>query len=220
MTSNVGKNNYCVLIRDAENLYGEKEIMKELDIPFVEYRSEVPENSLIIGRYSVIPFYQELEKDLQSKNSRLINTYNQFRFSSDLGNWYQALEEFTPKTWFSLQEYLASSYEGPVVLKGETNSRRDKWKTKKGKPTGQVPWNKGKKIGPMSEEHKQKHAEALANKPGPNKGREFSQEWKDKLAKAKLGKPGNKKGKKLTPEQRENISKAKKGVKWKRVDQM
>lgn len=129
MTLNVEKSKYCILIRDAENLYGEKEIMRELGIPFVEYRSEVPEDSLVIGRYSVIPFYQELEKDLQSKNSHLINTYNQFRFCADLGNWYQALEEFTPKTWFSLQDYLASSYEGPVVLKGETNSRRDKWKT-------------------------------------------------------------------------------------------
>lgn len=91
--------------------------------------------------------------------------------------------------------------------------------SKKGKPTGHIPWNKGKKIGPMNEEQKAKHLAAVSGKPGPNTGRKFSEESKAKMAQAKLGKPGNKKGKKLTPEQRANISKAKKGVKWKRVDQ-
>lgn len=103
--------------------------MKELKIPYVDVRSQVPENSLVIGRYSVVPFYQELEKDLQSKNSRLINNYNQFRYCADIANWYRDLQSMTPRTWFSLQEYLASDYNLPVVLKGETNSRRDKWFT-------------------------------------------------------------------------------------------
>jgi hypothetical protein len=100
-------NNLCILIRDPDDEYGEKAAMMDLGIDFYEGRAFVPPNSMVIGRYS----------------------FNQFRFCSDLGNWYSAICHFTPKTWFSLQAYLNDSYEGPVVLKGETNSRRDKWKT-------------------------------------------------------------------------------------------
>lgn len=122
-------NDFCVLIRDAENLYGEIPVLQKLGIKYREYRSEIPFSSLVLGRYSVIPYYKELEADLANNGSRLINTYQQYRYVADLGNWYRDLEQVTPKTWFSLEEYLNDSYEGPVVLKGETNSRRDKWLT-------------------------------------------------------------------------------------------
>lgn len=124
---------YCILIRDPNDEYGEKAAMREIGIPFREVRSELDEvepRSIIIGRYSVLPFYKELETDvLNTNNCELINSYHQFRYCSDLGNWYRDFEGKTPKTWFSLQEYLQDSHEGPVVLKGETNSRRDKWST-------------------------------------------------------------------------------------------
>jgi hypothetical protein len=74
-----------------------------------------------------LPFYLELEKDLASNGSRLINTYDQHRYAADLQSWYEDLKNLTPKTWFSMQEYIADSYERPVVLKGETNSKRELW---------------------------------------------------------------------------------------------
>jgi hypothetical protein len=120
---------YSILIRDPNDEYGEIAAMQKLNIPFKEYRTQIEENSLVIGRYSVLPFYKELEEDLATKKSRLINSFEQFKYCSDLSNWYQDFSKlnFTPKTWFTLEEYLRDSYEGPVVLKGETNSRRDKW---------------------------------------------------------------------------------------------
>lgn len=124
---------FCVLIRDPNDDCGEKEAMKKLDIPFIEHRSEATEladRTIIIGRYSVLPYYKELETDIANTNNcNLINSYHQFRYIADLGNWYQDFIGLTPKTWFTLQEYLADFWEGPVVLKGETNSRRDKWST-------------------------------------------------------------------------------------------
>lgn len=130
--------NYVVLIRDPDDEYGEKKAMKEVNIPFVEARSRLIlsdseyyrlRRPVVIGRYSVLPFYKELEDDVKCNGFHLVNTYSQFKYVADMQNWYQDLKEFTPYTWFSMQEYLADTYEGPVVLKGETNSRRDKWLT-------------------------------------------------------------------------------------------
>ena len=41
----------------------------------VETRTEVPANSLVVGRYSVLPYYDELDKELKMKGGRLINTH-------------------------------------------------------------------------------------------------------------------------------------------------
>lgn len=139
----VSSRNYTILIRDPDDEYGEKEAMREVGVKYAESRSRLAlpddvyrqiiikakKKPLVIGRYSVLPFYKELEDDVKFNGYDLINTYSQFKYIADMQNWYQDLKEFTPYTWFSMQEYLADTYEGPVVLKGETNSRRDKWKT-------------------------------------------------------------------------------------------
>lgn len=120
---------YCILIRDPQDEYGEKEAMRELGVYFVESRLYAAGYDVVVGRYSVLPFYKELENDLLLSETFLINSFSQFRYISDLGNWYRDLKNITPFTWSNMQEYIASDYEGPVVLKGETNSRRDKWLT-------------------------------------------------------------------------------------------
>lgn len=84
-------------------------------------------NSLVIPRYSSLPFYNELEQDLHNLESGLINTYRQHRYVADISNWYLDLEQITPKTWFSLEEVPEDV--GPVILKGETNSKKNMWKT-------------------------------------------------------------------------------------------
>jgi hypothetical protein len=91
----------------------------------VENRVAIPQNSLVIGRYSVLPYYKELEKDLSLLNSKLINSYEQHRYVADIRIWYPDLKEFTPKTyseWYGLQE-------GRYIVKGVTNSRKHLWNT-------------------------------------------------------------------------------------------
>jgi len=90
-------------------------------------RTLIPEGSLVIGRYSVVPFYKELEDDLKCRNCTLINSYNQHRWIADLREWYEDFKDITPKTWFSLESLPEN--EGPYILKGETNSRKFDWNT-------------------------------------------------------------------------------------------
>lgn len=94
--------------------------------PVYTQRSAVPKHSLVIGRYSVLPFYKELETDLEICGSQLINSYRQHRGVADISSWYMEFDDITPKTWFELHEIPKV---GPFVLKGETNSKKYQWKT-------------------------------------------------------------------------------------------
>jgi hypothetical protein len=119
-----------ILFRNSWHHNGELETGEEFEVakkyfPVFEYRSEVPKNSLVIGRDSVLPFFEELEKELALKNSRLINSYKQNICIADICNYYEDIKEFTPKTytqWGDLNE-------GVWVVKGRTNSRKFRWNT-------------------------------------------------------------------------------------------
>lgn len=117
--------NPVVLFRHDRTTVDEFEISKK-NLQTVDLRSKVCPNSLVIGRYSVLPFYKELEDDLAENNSKLINSFRQHRYIADLSNWYLDFADITPKTWFNLSDI---PNKGPFVLKGETNSRKFNWKT-------------------------------------------------------------------------------------------
>lgn len=86
----------------------------------------IPKDSLVIARYSVLPFYVDVERDIRLNGSRLLNSFDQHRFAADLGNYTDVLRDLTPRT-YSLEEVPENG--GPFVVKGETNSRRNLWKT-------------------------------------------------------------------------------------------
>lgn len=88
-------------------------------------------NKLVIGRYSVLPYYAELENDLAAQGSRLANTLRQHQWIAGF-DWYETLVDMTPRTWRT----LASVKRGvPLVVKGATNSRKFEWKQKMFAPT-------------------------------------------------------------------------------------
>lgn len=96
-------------------------------------RTDLQEGDLVIPRYSALPFYQELEQDVKNLGAKLLNTYSQHRYVADLKNWYQDFQNIgyngspiTPHTWFSLHEIPEN---GPFVVKGETNSKKNMWST-------------------------------------------------------------------------------------------
>lgn len=95
-----------------------------------EYRNSIPKNSLVVGRYSTLPYYKELQNDLWYKDSKLINSWFEHEWIADVGTWYEDLKQFTfltiPFEHFYKQPDLGYSW----VVKGQTNSKKDFWKTK------------------------------------------------------------------------------------------
>lgn len=120
--------NVQMLFRASLTEEGELETAKK-HFPVVGSRSLVQRDALIVPRYSSLPYYDELERDVLIMGGRLINSYHQHLNVAQISRWYPSFQGMTPKTWFSVYEAYASGYEGPFVLKGETNSRKHLWKT-------------------------------------------------------------------------------------------
>lgn len=87
-------------------------------------RPVIKPGDLVIGRYSVYPFYAEQAKDLEYIGANFINSYAQHRYVADLQNYVYDLKELTPRTWDDLSMIPEK---GPFILKGETNSRKFNW---------------------------------------------------------------------------------------------
>jgi hypothetical protein len=115
--------NPVILFRDTGDWKYESNAAVE-HFKVINSRMKVESGNLIISRYSCLPFYKELETDVEFNEAKLINSFRQHRYIADLFNWYSDLEELTPKTWFRLEEIPD---EGPFVLKGETNSKKFLW---------------------------------------------------------------------------------------------
>jgi hypothetical protein len=83
---------------------------------------------LVVGRYSVLPFYEELERDLRLIGSRLVNSAEQHRWISTF-DYYQEVKDFTPETWDESNIHLCD-HNGQFVVKGKRSSKKWDWKTR------------------------------------------------------------------------------------------
>lgn len=90
----------------------------------VQNRTAIQPASQVVGRYSVLPFYRELEEDLLILGSRLINSYREHCYIANF-DYYWDLLELTPATYFNLSDI--PDWGGPFVVKGRTNSRKLNW---------------------------------------------------------------------------------------------
>lgn len=122
-----------ILYRELDTSTEELEAITEF-FPATFMRTGVPHRIdnepqwLVIGRYSVLPYYQELIRELVFRGARLINSYEQHQFVADIGQWSEVLGELTPKTWKqgSFDELPSDK---SFVLKGQTNSKKFLWRT-------------------------------------------------------------------------------------------
>jgi hypothetical protein len=123
-----------------EHHKGELEAMQK-HFKCVDSRVKIEPNDLVIARYACLPYYEEQAHDIDLLGATLINSYQDHRYVADLSAYYLDLEGITPKTWFSMEEVEG---DGPFVLKGETNSRKGRWRThmfaKDRKAAGDVYW--------------------------------------------------------------------------------
>lgn len=91
----------------------------------VKLRTECPEG-LVVGRYSVLPYYSEVEQDLLNKGAYLVNNLQQHNYIAHM-EWTKDLKDLTPKTYNRFTWPSAPS--GSYVVKGETNSKKSQWNT-------------------------------------------------------------------------------------------
>jgi len=92
--------------------------------PVVDHRAACPPDALVIPRYSALPYYRELERDIQWHGGELINSWHQHRWIANF-EYYDELRDFTPETW---NDYMfPQAPEGAFVVKGRTNSRKFEW---------------------------------------------------------------------------------------------
>jgi hypothetical protein len=114
-----------ILFRNSYETEDEFLALKNSQFVYREFRSFLPKNTSVIGRYSVLPFYSELYHELLLNSSELINNYLQHLYVADINNWYHDLKDFTPKTYFDEFHLIPK---GPsYVVKGHTNSRKFQW---------------------------------------------------------------------------------------------
>lgn len=97
------------------------------NFPATPSRTTIREGDLVIGRYSVLPYYAELCRDLGAIGAKLINSHAEHQYVADIGQWSRDLEGFTPNTW--RQGTFGQMPEGAYVLKGQTNSKKFLWDT-------------------------------------------------------------------------------------------
>jgi len=121
-----------MLFRKDINTEREMEIAKKYFTVSQHRNDVVLSDSLVVGRYSVLPYYKELSEDLFLSNSKLINSYFEHSYIADLGAWYEDLKEFTPETIEFRDFNMAREFKatGSFVVKGQTNSLKNQWRTK------------------------------------------------------------------------------------------
>jgi ATP-grasp domain, R2K clade family 3 len=117
--------NAKILYRDTGDWPNESDAAEKY-FQCINSRMLVKSNDLIIGRYSVLPFYKEQSRDVFVAGGKLINSYQEHLYVAECQNWIADLNEFTPQTWYRLEDLPE---EGPFVLKGATNSKKFWWKT-------------------------------------------------------------------------------------------
>ena len=117
-----------VLFRQDHDNLDEFSVSKKY-LNTVKIRSEIPKDSLVIGRYSVLPYYSELESDLHSNKSSLINDVRQHSFAANVHEYASLLYSLTPDTWERVED-IPMSEKGPFIVKGAINSRKNSWNTK------------------------------------------------------------------------------------------
>ncbi len=84
-------------------------------------------NRLVIGRYSVLPFYREVEADLRVNGCPLVNSLAQHSWIANF-EYYKQLKDVTPESWDDGNIHLCD-HRGPFVVKGKMTSKKRQWQT-------------------------------------------------------------------------------------------
>lgn len=123
------KDSYKILFRNLGGKFSSELEAAKKYFDVYEFITEIPEDSSVIGRYSVLPFYSEVNKNLYINNSQLINNIQNHNYIAKFLYYYD-IEKYTFKTWFKLEDIPADMRDQKIIVKGETNSKKFLWNEK------------------------------------------------------------------------------------------
>lgn len=106
-------------------------------------RMDIRAGDLVVGRFSVLPFFDEQERDIKKAGARLINSFEQHSYIAGMRGWVQDLGDLTPQTWYRAEDMPE---EGSFVVKGMTNSKKFRWDEEFFAPTKRVAIEIGYKL--------------------------------------------------------------------------
>lgn len=125
---------FQLLFRQSIGFEGEYDVCKNiLSDHIVHFRHQIKPNSVVVGRYSVLPFYKELDDEVNALGGQLINSYSQHLYIANMKDWASDLAHLTPKTYF-LSDLIFGyrdipDFEHGYFVKGVTNSKKHLWHT-------------------------------------------------------------------------------------------
>jgi hypothetical protein len=97
---------------------------KYLDVS--EDLDAIEPGDLVLGRFSLLPFYGDIEAELERRGAKLLLSHDDYDYISDMRRWYADLADLTPETCFDIEEL---NFDGPYFVKGITNSLKHRgWK--------------------------------------------------------------------------------------------
>lgn len=117
---------YVILYRGKEFESEELAAAKAAGFFCTNSRMDLESGDICIPRYSALPYYEELERDVAKAGAQLLNTYRQHRYAADMLSYAEDLNGLTPKTWAAPSD-VPQDEPGAFVLKGETNSKKFLW---------------------------------------------------------------------------------------------
>jgi hypothetical protein len=116
-----------LLVRASEDTDGEAAVAASY-LPVYTDVSDVCLGDLVVGRFSLFPFYDWIQSELQSRGAELLVSYEDYQYIADMRNWYDVLSDVTPRTWFGGSvAAIPPEYSGPFFVKGVANSRKSTW---------------------------------------------------------------------------------------------
>lgn len=115
-----------ILFRPLDGPDSTEEEAAAAQLPVIRDRAAVQRGDLIIGRYSVLPFYEALVADIEARGAVLVNSLAEHAFIADVMAWAPILgDDLTPRTWDRLEDLPGDG--SAFIVKGQTNSRKDRW---------------------------------------------------------------------------------------------
>ena len=116
-----------VFMRIAEEDLDEAHVASQY-LPVLTDLDEVRSGDLVIGRFSLFPFYDLIQHEVQVRGASLLVPHTDYQYIADMQNWYADLTDVTPRTWFGTDvTRIPDEYAGPFFVKGVTNSRKSVW---------------------------------------------------------------------------------------------